>query len=160
MAMKCTICNHPEREAIDKALVSDKSIRSIAAQYNVALTSLRRHKENHLPGHLAKAKAAEEVTQADNLLDDLQYLKGKAISLLEQAEKESNLSAAAQLIGQARQVVETLAEVRGELNRQTQINIIQAPIWVETRTMILKALGPYPEARQAVTLALEDKCKR
>jgi len=157
--MKCSICCHPDRDSIDKAIIAGQSNRSVAKQYNVSDAAVQRHKA-HIPSHLAKAKEAEIVTQADDLLQDLQYLKSKAISLLERAEKESNLSAAASLIGQARQTVETLAEVRGELDRKTTINIIQNPVWIETRGMILKALVPYPEARQALVLALEDKCRK
>jgi len=159
MPRECTICTHKDRLEIDKALLAGVSNRTLSAQYGVSISAVQRHRQ-HIPGHLAKAKQAEEVTQADNLLDDLQYLKGKAISLLEQAEKESNLSAAAQLISQARQTVEVLAEVRGELDRKTTINILVNPQWIETRTVILKALAPYPEARQAVALALEEKCKK
>lgn len=160
MAMKCSICTHPERADIDKALISGQSNRSIAAQYNLSVTSVRRHKAAHLPEHLAKAKEAEQVTKADDLISDLQYLRQMAVDFLEQAKAEQDMRAAAPLISSAVKVIETLAEVRGELNRQAVINVTLSPVWVETRTVILTALQPYPEARQAVALALEDTCRQ
>ncbi len=156
MARECTICAHPAREAIDQMIVSGASNRSVVAQFeHISLGAVQRHKA-HIPPHLAKAKQAQVVTQADNLLSDLQYLKGKALSLLNQAEASQDLRACASLIGQARQTIETLAEVRGELDRTARINITYSPVWIETRTTILQALAPYPDARLAVSKALEE----
>ncbi|WP_320211610.1 hypothetical protein [Methanospirillum purgamenti] len=160
MAMKCSICHHPEREAIDKAILAGQSNRSIAAQYKVSQTAVQRHKDNHLPEHLATSKKAEQVTKADDLISDLQFLKEKALTFLAKAEQSEDMRSAAPLISAAVKVIETLAEVRGELNRQAVINVTMSPVWVETRTVILAALQPYPEAREAVVLALEDTCRR
>lgn len=160
MAMKCSICTHPERDGIEKAILAGQSNRAIASQYGMSVTSVRRHRDNHLPEHLAKATAAEQVTKADDLISDLQYLRDKAIMFLDKAEQSDDMRAAAPLISAAVKVIETLAEVRGELNRQAVINVTLSPVWVETRTVILTALQPYPEARQAVALALEDTCRQ
>jgi hypothetical protein len=160
MAMKCSICTHSERDAIEKAILAGQSNSSIASKYGMSVTSVRRHRDNHLPEHLAKAKEAEQVTKADDLISDLQYLRDKAIMFLEKAEKAEDMRAAAPLISSAVKVIETLAEVRGELNRQAVINVTLSPVWIETRTVILTALQLYPEARQAVILALEESCSR
>lgn len=160
MGQKCTVCAHPEVAEINKALLSGQSNLSVASKYNLSVTSVRRHKAAHLPEHLAKAQAAEQVTKADDLISDLQYLRQVAVDFLEQAKAEQDMRAAAPLISSAVKVIETLAEVRGELNRQAVINVTMSPVWVETRTVILTALQPYPEARRAVTLALEETCKK
>jgi len=138
-------------------LVSGSSNRIISTQFGISVSAVQRHRK-HIPQHLAKAKEAETVTKADNLIEDLQHLKSKALCLLEQAEKSKDLRAAASLIGQARQVIETLAEVKGELDRKAMINITLSPVWIETRSIILQALAPYPDARQAVSKALEEPC--
>jgi len=134
------------------------STRNIAKQYNVSQTAVHRHKTAHVPEHLAKAQEAEEATRADDLISDLQLLKSKALMFLEKAEAADDMRAAAPLIGAAVKVIETLAEVRGELNRQAVINVTMSPVWIETRSVILSALQPYPDAREAVTLALEGTC--
>ncbi len=54
---KCTVCTHPDREAIDKALVAQSAaIRRIAPQYGVSERSLRRHKAKHLAVAVARGK--------------------------------------------------------------------------------------------------------
>ena len=68
MPRKCSVCEHPEREAIDRALVGDSSNLSLSSVFAVSEQALRRHKANHLPAKLVMAQAAEEVAQADDLL--------------------------------------------------------------------------------------------
>lgn len=156
MAMKCTVCGHPSILQINESLISGVPNRRIATQYGLSEASVRRHHDNHIPATIAKAKEAEIVTHADNLLDDLQHLKSKALSLLNQAEAELNFNAAASLIGQARQVIETLAEVRGELNRQQQINILINPEYVQMRSVILRSVQNCPECRKRISEALNE----
>ena len=103
---------------INKAILEGLSYRHIGSHYGVSYKAVQRHKENHLPIQLAKAHEAEIVTQADGLLGDLISLKSKALALLDQAEVSGDLRTAATLIGQARQVVETLADVQASIMKQ------------------------------------------
>jgi len=73
MARNCSICGHDQRDVIDKLLVSGSlSIRRIAARFIVSATSLRRHKEKHIPAGLAIAQQVTDVTRAVNLREELQ----------------------------------------------------------------------------------------
>ena len=65
MPRSCTVCTHPEREAIDEALVAGIAFPALVAKHRVSKDSLSRHKANHLPAKLVMAQAAEEVAQAD-----------------------------------------------------------------------------------------------
>ncbi len=47
MGRNCTICTHPQVEEINDALARSEPYRRIAARFEVAATSLRRHRENH-----------------------------------------------------------------------------------------------------------------
>jgi hypothetical protein len=58
-------------------------------------------------------------------------------------------------IDRASHQLELLGRLRGELNEQPVFNIITHPEYVEARTLIVQALGSYPEAREAVVKALE-----
>jgi FixJ family two-component response regulator len=82
MGQKCTVCAHPEVHEINKALLSGQSNLSVAAKYDLSVTSVRRHKAAHISEHLTKAKEAEQVTKADDLISDLQFLKAKALTFL------------------------------------------------------------------------------
>ena len=64
--------------------------------------------------------------------------------------RELILKAAAQL----RPSIELLAKLVGELDERPTINIALSPEWQATRTRLVAALGPYPDARAAVVAAL------
>lgn len=150
MPRTCTACGHPQRPEIDRALVDGATYRTIADRYGLSETALKRHKSDHLPGHVAKAQEAAQVADADDLLKQLKALRNKAISILEQAEKAGDFRTALMGIREARGCIETLMEVEGELDRRGVTNIVINPEWVQIRTAMIVALTPYPDAAQAV----------
>ncbi len=154
MPRTCTICSHPERAEIDRALVEGSTFRNIAERYGTSATALTRHKSDHLPGHVAKAQEARQVADADDLLQQLKALRNKAISILQQAERAGDYRTALMGIREARACVEVLMEVEGELDRRGVTNIIVSADWIEIRTAISLALQPYPAAAQAVAGSL------
>jgi hypothetical protein len=155
MPRVCTICTHPQRPEIDRALVEGATYRTIADRYGLSETALKRHKADHLPAHVAKARDAAEVADADDLLQQIRALRNKAISILTKAEQAGDYRTALMGIREARGCVETLMEVEGELDRRGVVNIVINPAWVEIRTVILSALQPYPDAAQAVARRLQ-----
>ena len=154
MPRKCTICEYEHVEDINKALIEGQSLRSIAKQFDVSDAAVFRHKD-HLPNVLRKAQEAEQVAQADLLLEQVQELQQKAVNLLEQAEKAGELKTALQGIKEARGCVELLAKLQGELAQEGIVSVTLAPEWLELRGVILQALEPYPEARERLTEAIE-----
>lgn len=154
MPRRCTICEHPERDEINKALIETRNITEIAKRYGVSYDALLRHKQGHIPGALAKAQEAREVAQADSLLDQLRDLQRRTLTILEAAEKEDDRSTALKAIKEARGNLELLAKLLGELAERQVINILVAPEWINLRAVILAALEPYPEARLALAEAL------
>jgi transposase-like protein len=155
MPRSCTVCEHPEREAIERALVGDASNRSVASLYDVSEAAMRRHKANHLPAKLVMAQAAEEAAQADNLLSQVQDLQGRALAILDKAESAGDLRTALGAIREARGNLELLAKLLGELDERPVVNLSVSAEWVELRAVLIGALEPHPEALRAVVGALE-----
>lgn len=155
MPRTCTVCSHPQRPEIDRALVAGESFRNIAERFGTSPTALTRHKKEHVPGHVAKAQEARQVADADDLLQQLRALRNKAISILQKAEQAGDYRTALAGIREARGCIETLMEVEGELDRRGVTNIAISADWVEIRTVILAALLPYPDAAQAVAGKLQ-----
>jgi len=153
MPRTCTVCVHPAREAIDKALIAGEPYRGIAKRYEASEAAMFRHRE-HLPATLVKAQAAETVAQADDLLQQLQALRNKAMALLLKAEAAGDYRTALAGIREARACIETLLEVEGELDRRPQVTIVTNPQWIELRSVIMGALLVHPEAREDVVTAL------
>ncbi len=154
MPRSCTICTHPERDAINAALIASEPFRGIAQRFATSPDAVYRHKVEHLPPALAKASAAHDVALADDLLGQVRALRNKAISILTKAEAAGDLRTALLGIASARACVELLLEVEGEINRGTVVNVLVAPEWLVARSRLMLALRDFPEARAAAALAL------
>jgi hypothetical protein len=150
------VCDHPQRHSIDEALVTGAPYRSVAKQFRLSESAVYRHKVEHLPAHLLKARDVEEVAQADNLLDQVRNLQTHALDILERAEKAGDLRTALAAISQARGNLELLGKLAGELDERPVVNLNVASEWLELRAVIVGALEPHPEARGAVLKALES----
>lgn len=155
MAKPCSVCIHIARREIDRALLENVPLRSVAAKHGVSVTALHRHKNGHIPPALAQAAEAQEVADADSLLEQLQALRARADAITAQAEQTGDLRTALAGIREMRATLEVLLEVQGELQRAPYINIAVSAEWAQLRTVIVQALEPYPDARRAVAEALE-----
>ena len=66
MGRPCTICRHPKREEIDRALVRNEAgYRTIAARFDISPSALFRHKREHLPALIAKGLEALGVASPE-----------------------------------------------------------------------------------------------
>ena len=154
MGRTCTVCQHGERPAIDRVLLSGVGYRDISGRFDLSKTAVARHRAEHIPATLARAKAAEDIADADDLLAELDQLKRPALGILDRAEDADDLRTALSAIREARTTIETLLEVAGELDRSGSVNILMSPEWMTVQTCLLVALEPFPEARIAAADAL------
>ena len=157
MPRRCTVCDHPERHSIDEALVTGAPYRSVAKQFELSESAVYRHKTEHLPACLLKAREIEEVAKADDLLDQVRDLQAHAIDILERAEKAGDLRTALAAISQARGNLELLGKLAGELDERPVVNLNVSAEWLELRAIIVGALEPHPAAHRAVLSALESE---
>jgi CBS-domain-containing membrane protein len=153
MPRTCTVCGNESREEIDRALVAGDAYRNIAERYGTSTTALHRHKADHLPVTLTKAKEAGEVARADELLSRVESLQTRTLAVLEAAEETGELRTALSAIREARSNLELLAKLVGELDERPKVNVVL--IDAQVRDAIVRALAPYGEARLAVANALE-----
>lgn len=156
MPRTCSICNHPEEEAINLLLIENETFRYVSKRFGISVSALHRHKTDHLPAAMVKAKEVTEFAQADNLLDRLMSLNRTTMSILNEARQTKDNELALKAIQRAEKQLELQARLLGELNEAPTVNLLVAnPEWIKTRTAILQALKQYPEAQSAVVLALE-----
>lgn len=83
MGRTCSICTHPERVAIDKALVAGESNRAISRRFHVSKDAVARHRAEHLPATLAKAAEAQEKANALDVMRELQRIFQRANMLFD-----------------------------------------------------------------------------
>ena len=146
MSRKCIVCESSDRDKIEKMMVSGQSFRDIERQFRIDKSSLHRHKKNHLPSALIKAKKGKEIVKATNLVEEISRLKRKAENIAKKAEERGDYRTALAGIRELTRIVELLAKMQGEMKDQT-VNIVLNSEWVELRTIILSTLDDYPEAK-------------
>jgi hypothetical protein len=72
MGRLCTAWQHPQRDAINAALLEHTTgYRHIAARFGLAWSSLRRHEQTHLRATLQHSKELAMSLSADNLLAEV-----------------------------------------------------------------------------------------
>jgi hypothetical protein len=153
----CTVCSHEQRYEIEELLATRQgTYRGIARTYAVSEDAISRHVAGgHISQLIALAADAERAAQADTLLDHIEGLQSRTLAILEASEETNEHRTALAAIREARRNLELIGEVTRELNRAPTLNLSLHPEYVEARTLIVQALGPYPEAREAVVKALE-----
>lgn len=156
MSRACSICTHNDHAEIDAALARGTPNRRIAAQLGVSENALRRHKSEHLPRSLTRAREASEVARADELLGEVRTLHSKALDILASAEKQGDSRTALSAIREARSCLELLARLLGELEDGPTVSVLVNPEWITIRSEIELALRPWPKARSAVAQALRS----
>ena len=132
MPRTCTICNHPEHEAINSALVAGEPFRNIAKRFGTSPAALYRHKKTDLPGTLVKAAQIAEVAEADALLDRLKLLNQETAAILKEARTEGTKDndLALKAIARVEKQLELEGRLLGQLAEQTKVScqlVIYAP---------------------------------
>lgn len=163
MPQVCTVCKHESRAEIEAALLKNEpSLRAIAGQYQLSRAALGRHRDSHITEALAKATEAEAVSDADALLKEVNDIIKDVKTLIAEAKKGEGVKPGEQVrtallgIRELRSTLELLAKLRGQLNEGATVNILVNPQWVTIRTVLLQALAPFPDARQAVARSLQE----
>jgi hypothetical protein len=112
--VKCKICTHPERSAIDKTVVGGTSLRVIASQFAVSRSAVDRHK-----GHITKALAEARKTEVKEVVS----LKDRAERVLSRLEFLAEKSRDPKDWLPAIRAIELLGKLNGELQTGSQIGI-------------------------------------
>jgi hypothetical protein len=159
MPRPCSVCNHPDRAAIDRGLSNGTGvITHLAAEYGVSDRALRRHRAGHLLPEMKERLGHERELQDVDVLAEMRYLYQRMKAYLERAEEADNWPAVRAFNSEARKDLELLARLLGELREGPNVSVLVSPEWEEVRGVVMAALSPYPEARRLVAeslLALE-----
>lgn len=157
MARTCSVCTHEQVEAINLSLLSGSmSIRRIAEKFGLSVGAVHRHKQ-HMQAQMIQAEPVD-VTDTSNIMRQIQELNQRADMLYRSAVQANDRMNTVRALKELRELLILYARLTGELN--TQQNVIHqhlhvSPEWASLRSVMLKALQPYPEARAALVAALE-----
>lgn len=154
MARSCTVCGHPSREAIDRALVGGAAIAALSREWLLSEDALARHRDAHLPKLLRAAHAEAEAGRALDVVAQLRAINQDSLAILRAARAQGEHELALRAIDRLLRQVELQAKLLGDLDERPQINVVASPEWLAVRAALLEALAPYPEARVAVAARL------
>lgn len=104
---RCTVCDHPERKAIDAAFVAS-SERSVAKRWSISPAAVHRHKARHLKPAAARAIATRADLSAQGLVQRLADLLETCDDAIEKARGADDLKALTSLIRESRELVVTI----------------------------------------------------
>jgi hypothetical protein len=154
----CTVCSHEKRYEIEERLATRQgTYRGIARTYGLSEDAVSRHVSGgHISQLIALAADAERAARADTLLDRIEALQSRTLAILSATEETGEHRTALAAIREARGNLELIGEVTKELNRAPTLNLSLHPQYIEARTLIVQALEPYPQAKEAIVRALES----
>jgi hypothetical protein len=176
-ARKATIIEaHPERARIEYDLARGVPQRVVAKKYGFSLTTAQRCYTN-LPAQLKAASLAGRVIseaglaqlridESQGVLQNLAMQRARLLLAQDQALEIEDSAMVARLATQIHKNIELTGRYLGEFAQhsvQTSINVLIRPEYLELRAKIVRALAPFPEARQAVAAvlhSLEDSAAR
>ena len=155
MPRSCTVCAHDEAHLINVELVAAGGNRRIATQYGLSEAAVRRHRREHIPALLAKARDAVERADANDLLEELRAIGKSLQRIAELAEGEGDYRTAISGNVALLKRVDLLARVRQIITEAPTLNLYLSPEWLELRATIVAALDAHEEAKNDVLRALE-----
>ena len=153
MGRRCTVCTHPERDAIDDELASGATYMGVSRKYELGPESVRRHHQSHLSPALAAIDAEREAEVNATLVARIEQLVRRADELYKITASEGKVTSALAALREMRGSLELLGKATGELDDRPQVtlNLMASPEWLAVRDVILAALMAYPDARAAVS---------
>jgi hypothetical protein len=162
---QCTVCRHRERAGLDLALARGVSVGALARRYKLGPDSVYRHARTHLPAQLKAALLAGpdldidldrlRETESQSLLANLIAIRRRLFASLDVAEEFADVHMVPRIAGALHQNLEITARLLGDLGTgSTVTNILIQPAYVEMRVELVRALAPFPDARQAIAAVL------
>ena len=150
MAGRCKVCDHPERDAIDRALLEGVAARTLATRHpGTSRTALGRHRA-HVDADLVRAKLAAEAARADGLWGQLVRINEDTHAILAEAKRRKNYGLAMQAIARLERQIELQGKILGELRDGPTVNVFVSPAWRAVEAAIIEALAPHPDIRVRV----------
>lgn len=177
---ECSTCRRSDVEDIHRALDGGDSVRGVARRYGIGESTLRLHLKHRQaasqtrpgtpqgskpgPARQATSAGAQRPPDSDRGVLPLDDLEGRLRQLAASADKlraeveDSGLSPRerGQVLGQARDTVESMAKIHMKLSEGREEKFLASPEWAALKERVLDLLAPWPDARQALENGLRE----
>ncbi len=150
----CTVCTHPKRLHIDRALVTDgATVRDTARKFDVTVSALGRHRKNHLAPALAKHEEHFDLATAQGIGNQLATIHAEATRLLHEAREDGNRRDQLSALARLERQIELAAKLASLIQdgQRVAVSVQLDTGWPLVRSAILETLANHPAALQAVS---------
>ena|SRR5579859_8146513 len=170
MTRKCTTCQHVKRAEIDRRLAAGEAGNQLAKDYQIAPSSLHRHRANCLK--LASSNAIMKETARGTVAlaslpskDDLNCgyaaISQQIGEIIAEAKRQGSLSVALRGLGALKQTLDSQMRLAGHDGPiDTQINVaIQNNINIEVRDLAARLIAKFdrdPDVKGRIAEALME----
>jgi hypothetical protein len=156
--MPCTICNHPQRQTIDQALIAGSvTLAALSQEYGLSTSALHRHKA-HLQ---AKVNRAQDQLQ-DNLHQGCIFWLSQALEMAMQtavaAQTEGNGKLVLQAIQQGTRLINIILKQDFHLDDRVVYGILTSPQWSTQTGLLPHDPKIMAMSRQSLAGALSSPC--
>ena len=155
--MSCTICNHPDRQAIDQALVAGATLAALSQQYQLSTSALHRHKA-HLQAQVNRGK--------DRLLDNVRqgclFWLTQALEMIMQtastAQAEGSHKLVLQALAQGTRLITIILKHDLPLDDRTVFELLSSPQWADQSGLLPHDPNIMALSRQSLTGIFSSPC--
>jgi len=136
MTMKCKVCSHPDRKAIDRQILSSGNLSEIARKYKLGYDSVWRHKNSHIGAAAAAGVRKSDQNHGVRLLEDLDDLVITARRILRKAEEDGHSKTALLAVKECRASLVSIAQVSHAIWQAEQQQVIEVESKQDSKWLI------------------------
>lgn len=163
-AGKCRVCQHPQREEIEKAYLEGISSLELSKRYGMSTASISRHMNYHMATayrhvhnyvvNQGPKPSKETLQRGFDVQAKIHELESYAKSIMEEARNAKRYAAAVSAVQVLTRLVELQAKIAGILDESPKVQVGLA-IHPEAMEALKQAIAEAPvEIRRKISLAL------
>ena len=156
--MLCTVCNHPQRQAIDRALLSrSATLAQLSQQHDLSQSALHRHKQ-----HLLKKMLHTQNRFQDSLREGYLFILNTFLELVmrtaQTAGAEGNSRLVLQAARQGAGIIKFMAKLDVSLHPDTVYRLLASPQWADQGSLLPTDPQIFAGSHQTLADSLFSSC--
>ena len=156
--MKCTICTHPQHQAIDQALlVGDATYEALSRQYGPSISALYRHKK-HLETKTRRARARLRDNLSLGFFCKLNNFLAQIQNAAQTADAEGNAAVVLKAATVGTRIITSLAKQELPLELDMVYRFLASPQWATQDSLLPTDPQILTDSHQAIAASLFFPC--
>ncbi len=156
--MKCTVCTHPQHQAIDQALlVGDATYEALSRQYGPSPSAIYRHKK-HLEAKTRRARARLRDNLSLGFFCKLNNFLAQIQNAAQTADAEGNAAVVLKAASVGTRIISSLAKQELPLELDMVYRFLASPQWASQDSLLPTDPQIFTDSHQAIAASLFFPC--